>query len=240
MELTAEIRRAVFVLNAAHNLRLHIHPVQIVFKKVKDSNLKYGAFLTLAFFSMGIAVGVITRGLNVNRINIIWYSMIIFTALGIYQVCRNVKIFTILLATIYAASAIGFSTAYFKQCYPFFAGFRESLQQIEEYDYQKVYVTSHLHENYWGAQVSEILTLFHHSIDAEYLQGKAVLTDEDGKPLPAYKDRYAYVDLSEYPIDPNENAVYILNELEIDRFDEDDFAVFDYGDYCAAIPKRLM
>lgn len=209
-------------------------------KKVKDSNLKYGAFLTLAFFSMGIAVGVITRGLNVNRINIIWYSMIIFTALGIYQVCRNVKIFTILLATIYAASAIGFSTAYFKQCYPFFAGFRESLQQIEEYDYQKVYVTSHLHENYWDAQVSEILTLFHHSIDAEYLQGKAVLTDEDGKPLPAYKDRYAYVDLSEYPIDPNENAVYILNELEIDRFDEDDFAVFDYGDYCAAIPKRLM
>lgn len=49
-------------------------------KKVKDEKLKYGAFLTLAFFAMGISVAVITRGLNVNRINIIWYPMIIFTS----------------------------------------------------------------------------------------------------------------------------------------------------------------
>lgn len=209
-------------------------------KKEKNDGVKYGAFLTLAFFAMGIAVGLITRDVNINRVNIIWYPMIIFTALGIYQVCRNVKIFTILLATIYLVSGYCFSSAYLRQCYPFFSGFRESLQAIEEYDYDKVYVTSHLHEHYWNAQVSEILTLFHHSIDAEYLQGSAVITDENGKPLPAYKERYEYVDLTTYPLDPRENAVYILNELEADRFGKDDFEVFDYGEYCAAVPKRMI
>lgn len=67
------------------------------------------------------------------------------------------------------------------------------------------------------------------------MQGKT--NGESGTP---YKERYNYVDLTEYPIDPSENAVYILNELEADRFDENDFEVRDYGEYCAAIPKHLI
>lgn len=203
-------------------------------KKEKNEPLKYGTFLTLCVFLMGVFVGLLTREVNINRANIIWYPMMIFTTLGAYEICRRVKIFTILLATIYLISGCGFANSYFRNCHKFFEGFGESLHAVEEYDWDKIYVTSHLHEHYWDAQVSEILTLFHHQIDAEYLQGKT-----NGNSQTPYSERYSYVDLTKHPIDPNENAVYVFNELEIDRFDEVYFVVHDYGEYCAAIPRHL-
>lgn len=214
--------------------------IHLFSKKEKDEALKYGAFLTLALFSMGVVVGLLTREVNINRANIIWYPMMIFTAIGIYEVCRRVKMFSILIAAIYLISACSFSYTYFTQCYPFFAGFRESLQTVESYNYHRIYVTSHLHEKYWDSQVAEILTLFHHQVDAAYLQGKLEITDAQGNPLPSYKERYHYVDLSTYPVNAEEDAVYIINNLEADRFDESKFTIFNYGEYSAAIPNRMI
>ncbi len=212
------------------------------FQKEKEKNAaqQYGSALILMFFAVGVEAGLLTNQVNVNRINVIFYSLIIFTALGIYEICRRVKLFTMILAAIYAISFCSFSYKYFTSCYPFFPGFGESLHMAEKYDYDTIYITSHIHADYENAQVSEILTLFHHSIDAKYLQGVKSITDSKGNSLLPYHERYQYVDFSSFPIDENKNAVYIVNNEEVKLFDSELFTIHMFEKYSIVIPNKIV
>ena len=92
-------------------------------------------------------------------------------------------------------------------------------------DAEKFYITGKSQgEN--TTQVSEILTLFYHEVDAEYYQGKSC---PEG--LLPYEQRYTYGDMEYLTIDPEEDAAYVAAASELNCFDLELYDVSQYGTY---------
>ena len=192
----------------------------------------HGAALLLFFFITGLWCGICTNGVNINRINIIFYPQIIFTALGIYTVLCRLPAFPIKLgiAGAYLLAFALFSTTYFGGYarnieYSFFKDFGSAVSALKYSDADKVYITCKSQgEN--TPHVSEILTLFYLQIDAEYYQGK---TCPEGE-LP-YDERFIYSNMEDLEIDPEEDAAYVAAESELGCFDLDQYELSQYGTY---------
>lgn len=184
--------------------------------------------------------GLIINGVNVNRINIIFYPIIILCSLGIYALVKKIKVFSIIVLLLYIISFAGFNVSYFGDHSEvigesFYDGFGEALNFVEDLDYDEIYITNwtQSQDSWW---VSEPLTLFHHEVDALYYQGKVDLFSKDGKKLLPYKIRYRYVDFRNFVIDSAAKAVYILNNHELENFQNNMFIIYSFAHYSVAIP----
>ena len=191
-----------------------------------------GAALLMFFFITGLWCGICTNGVNINRINIIFYPQIIFTALGIYTVICCIRAFPVRLglAAAYLLSFALLCSTYFgsyaqQMDYYFFKDFGSAVSALKYSDAEKFYITGKSQgEN--TIQVSEILTLFYHEVDAEYYQGKSC---PEG--LLPYEQRYTYGDMEYLTIDPEEDAAYIAAASELNCFDLELYDVSQYGTY---------
>ena len=193
---------------------------------------KPGAALLLFFFLTGLWCGLCTNGVNINRINIIFYPQIIFTALGIYTVLCRINAFPAHLG-VAAAYLLAFAllcNTYFgsyarSMDYYFFKDFGSAVTALKDSDAERLYITGKSQgEN--TPYVSEILTLFYHETDAEYYQGK---TCPEG--LLPFGERYTFARMEDIDIDPEEDAAYVAAESELDCFDLDLYDVEQYGSY---------
>ncbi len=191
-----------------------------------------GAALLMFFFITGLWCGICTNGVNINRINIIFYPQIIFTALGIYTVICCIRAFPVRLglAAAYLLSFALLCSTYFgsyaqQMDYYFFKDFGSAVSALKYSDAEKFYITGKSQgEN--TIQVSEILTLFYHEVDAEYYQGKSC---PEG--LLPYEQRYTYGDMEYLTIDPEEDAAYVAAASELNCFDLELYDVSQYGTY---------
>ena len=193
---------------------------------------KPGAALLLFFFLTGLWCGLCTNGVNINRINIIFYPQIIFTALGIYTVLCRINAFPAHLG-VAAAYLLAFAllcNTYFgsyarSMDYYFFKDFGSAVTALKDSDAERLYITGKSQgEN--TPYVSEILTLFYHETDAEYYQGK---TCPEG--LLPFGERYTFAWMEDIDIDPEEDAAYVAAESELGCFDLDLYDVEQYGSY---------
>lgn len=193
---------------------------------------KPGAALLLFFFLTGLWCGLCTNGVNINRINIIFYPQIILTALGIYTVLCRINAFPAHLG-VAAAYLLAFAllcNTYFgsyarSMDYYFFKDFGSAVTALKDSDAERLYITGKSQgEN--TPYVSEILTLFYHETDAEYYQGK---TCPEG--LLPFGERYTFARMEDIDIDPEEDAAYVAAESELDCFDLDLYDVEQYGSY---------
>lgn len=202
-----------------------------------DHSLK---IIFLIWLSVALISGLIINNINVNRINIIVYPLIILTALGIDLIMQKTKLFSLVILFMYLIAFSGFNISYFGEhskvlANNFYDGFGESLDSVQYLEYDRIYVTNWTQsENSWW--VSEPLTLFHHEIDALYFQGKTYLYSKSGKTLFPYKERYKYVKISDLKINPMEKAVYIININELSFFDPENFKFYKHANYYAVIP----
>ncbi len=210
-------------------------------KSNRDNEDKIFPAIILIWLAVTVISGIIINNVNVSRINIIVYPLIILAALGIDQIIRKIKLFGLAVLLIYMIAFLSFGASYFGQhskviAEAFYEGFGEALDYVQDMDYDRIYVTNWtLTENsYWA---SEPLTLFHHEIDALYFQGKADARSKDGRLLLPYKERYKYVSFADFDIDPTENAVYIVNKNELGFFNTRDFKAYRFADYYAVIPN---
>ena len=192
----------------------------------------HGAALLLFFFITGLWCGICTNGVNINRINIIFYPQIIFTALGIYTVLCRLPAFPIKLgvAGAYLLAFALFCNTYFgsyarNMDYYFFKDFGSAVSALKYSDADKFYITCRSQgEN--TLQVSEILTLFYLQVDAEYYQGK---TCPEGV-LP-YDERFTYANMENLKIDPEEDSAYVAAASELSCFDLSQYELSQYGTY---------
>ncbi|MDD5603939.1 MAG: glycosyltransferase family 39 protein [Eubacteriales bacterium] len=206
----------------------------------------HGRVLLLIWLAVACLMGVIINGVNVNRINIIFYPVIIFTAAGIYYAISRIRPAVLMIALLYILAFTSFSSAYFGEhsevlASDFYHGFGEALEYaaMPEYDNAEIiYVTAYT-QNPESYGVSEILTLFHHKTDALYFQGKADAYASDGRKLLPYKERYRYIKIASHDIDPHENAVYIVRDSEAEAFSDMEFIIKYFGRYCAIVPEHL-
>lgn len=204
-----------------------------------------GIFYTLVLIWLSVAIvsGLIINNVNVNRINLIFYPMILLCGIGIYSVARKVKLLGAALVALYIIAFTAFGFSYFGDYSQsvgnaFFDGFGESLDYVEDLDYDRIYVTNWTQsENSWW--VSEPLTLFHHSVDALYYQGKSEAWSKSGKPLLPYKERYKYVQMKDLKLNPSEKAVYVGNINKAGYFGKGGFKLVYFGSYFAAVPGSV-
>ena len=191
-----------------------------------------GAVLLLFFLVTGIWCGITTSEVNINRINIIFYPMIMLVGLGIALVISRVRV-PHLSEGVGLAYLLAFSL--FCQCYfgpytqqisyYFRKDLGEAITAVKDTEADKIYITN----KSWSENipmVTEILTLFYHETDAAYFQGKKSIEGW----LP-YTERYNYVYMRDIEIDPDEKAAYVVAKEELVYFDTGNYEMQQYGDY---------
>ncbi len=194
-----------------------------------------GAILCFLFFLTGIWAGLTTNSVNVNRINIVYYPVIILAAAGIYYAVRLIPHAVWGVAAAYGIAFVMLCTTYFTTYADqigdqFYEDFTKAVYSLEDREADRYYITADIqYEGYWN--VSEIVTMFCLQTDAEYYQG---VTDNGDIP---YRDKYVYVSMKNLTIDPNENAVYVIKDSDRVYFSEQDFALEQFGSYWVAAPK---
>jgi len=214
--------------------------VQFSLKSVLAQNNR--GIIIVCWLIVSIFVGMITANVNVNRINIIFYPMIILCGIGIYSIIKRIKIFSILILLIYAIAVISFSSNYFGDhskviASSFYNGFEECSKYVEGKNFEKLYVTSDTqYDNSWI--VSEVLVMFHLKIDALYYQGKKDEYSKSGVKLLPYKQRFKYVQYKNTKLDPQENALYIAKNSELSYFDTSKYKILNFKDYNVIIPLK--
>lgn len=197
---------------------------------IKDHRKTPGAILALFFLLTGVWCGAITGSVNINRLNIIYYPIIILTALGICFVVRHVPLPRLGygMAAAYLLAFGLFSHAYFTDFAAtadifFFKDFTQAVASLKDCGADKFYITT---EYYRGAASSgEILTMFYHQIDAEYFQGKTTPPGE----LP-YREKYTYSSISDVAIDPTENAAYVITQNDLVYFPAEGYTFTRFGE----------
>lgn len=195
---------------------------------------KAGAVLLAIFLGTGVWCGLTTNAVNVNRLNIIYYPIIVLAGIGIYDVLRMISLPRLKYAV---AAAYGVMFLLFAREY--FTGFAvdvsaqfeenlgDALSSLKESDAEKIYITA------TNRKVSEILTLFWCDIDAEYFQG--VKTPEGQLP---YSEKYKFHEPGELTVDTAENADYLIVPGELELFDDSLYTWEQFGGYYVVTKKR--
>lgn len=235
---------SVFIFNLPFLITGFFYSVENLIKTNIDDKKAIGNAIFLFWFVSSVFTGLFINNVNINRINVIFYPIIILSGLGIYNVFfANKKMFKLgtFIICIYTFSFMLFTNAYFGKSsdnmgYYFFRGFGESVQSAELQKSDVVYITTNTYQGNYR-QVTEILTMFHAKIDSEYFQGKSETYNENGVKLLPYNKRYIYLDFNtsaDIINNANKNSVFVLNMNEAYLFSDEKFIVKQYWDYGVA------
>lgn len=196
----------------------------------KDAEKKVPFVLLIIYVACSLFMGVFIDAVNVNRINVIFYSSIIFIGVGSYYLITWKKISTYIVSAVYGVLSVVFVSYYFT-VWPlqirnwFYADFLEALDYADTIDFDRCYITPDT--QYDGSvDVSEILTLYELDIDISYFQGKTNVFDNREIP---YKERYIYSNpASKKPV-PEKNTVYIIKSEASPAYDFSGWTVKEFG-----------
>ena len=195
-----------------------------------------GSAFSVLMFLTGLFDGIITANVNINRINLIFYPMLLFICSGLQQTILFMgkrsgmirQVTAAVLAAVYLASFFFFSYAYFtsyaKQISEnFMQDFGQALSAVKGEHPAKFCITPDAqYKGFW--YVSEILTLFYHDIDAEFYQSDA------------FHEQYAFRNPEDGEL-PSSDTVYVTTEEYTDLFSGDIFQTEQYGRFFTAVPK---
>lgn len=190
-----------------------------------------GSTLVLLLFLTGVLNTLLVRGANVNRVNLVFYPMLLMTGAGIARCAEKLRGGGAALCAVYLCAFALFAHTYFGEWNEqierhFLADFGEAVTAVREADADTYYITQDS-QYATAANVSEILTLYYHEIDAKYYRG------EDDT-LPPYHARYRYGPSASWPTE-EENAAYVVRAGEAPRFEEAGYAVTYYGRFAVAV-----
>ena len=190
-----------------------------------------GAMLLFFFLMTGIFCGLLTNRVNVNRINIIYYPIIMLAGIGLYEAARLVPVSRWLLPVCYGFAFCLFVRVYFTTYAGqirdnFLADYGRALAAAKEMDVDKYYISL-----YGSQTMTETYVLFYHQLDAEFFQGK---TEIEGD---SFEDRYIIGTIQEDTVDPTENAAYVVSGAELESFNTELFDIQQFGNYYTLQPK---
>ena len=84
--------------------------VKAIKKEIKPEN-KFAVYLMVMWFGIGVLTGILINNANVNRLNLIWYVMVLLTIYGIcviYEKVKNKKAYKAIIIAIYAILFISY------------------------------------------------------------------------------------------------------------------------------------
>jgi hypothetical protein len=211
----------------------------------KKSDAKTGSFFIMAWTLTAIFSGIFVNGVNINRINIIFYPLIILASLGFYFILFKKignNIITLISALIITISFSSFANAYFGShskllAKSFFDGFGKGVEYAEKSGSDIIYITSNTqYEN--SKNVSEILTLFYAKTDAKYFNNQKELYDNFGKKLLPYEERYIYINPKNFDTQNAPKGIFVIKKEEAKYFDSAKYTLSLFNDYAVAMEKQ--
>ncbi len=162
----------------------------------KDTKEQTKMLALWGFLITGIWVGLITYEVNINRVNIIFYPLLLLCAYGIDLAAARWKKLLPVIVAAYGVSSVLFFTVYFTS-YAEESGYyynKDFLNAVTEADgmeeYDRLYITGNLGWQF-NQSAAEILTQYACRTDALYYQGK--IDSPDGRKSLPYAERYHYV-----------------------------------------------
>lgn len=194
-----------------------------------------GRIVILIYLLTGVETSVLTANVNINRVNIIFYPVMILCAFGIYWVIRYTKWAGVILIPITVVSAVLFLAAYFGPyardyksiCY---TDFMDAVRYLGESDCEYYVITpdSQAEGTYY---VSEIMTLYALDVDSKYFQNE--YPDANGH---YYYEKFRYERSEDIMPYESGNIGYVLTSDKSNQFDEKDYECVEFGGYTVAVP----
>lgn len=206
--------------------------------KTQEAENRAGYICLLCYFVVANLSGLITAEVNVNRINILMYALIILAGLGIYFIYQFAGKLAILVLVGYVTVSALFLHNYFTSHAQtlersYYKSFLEALDTLEEAGACDKYVITPDSACPGAKDVSEILTLFALDIDAKYYQG--LTQNDEGL---TYQEQVIYQNPTQEMIDSSVRTGYVITEEVKNQLDWSGYTVSGYNGYYAAVPKE--
>ena len=205
----------------------------------KDRPRRTGFQFLLLYWLCSLFVGISINSVNVNRLNILFYSHVIFAGIGIYYtVKQRRKLFLLFLAVFGLQSALFFH-AYFSSWADdaegfYYHDFLQAVTYADTLDCDTCYITPDV--QYTNAYAStEILTEYALAIDARYYQGLDSPYGDSHRPY-ALKYQYRNRDLAEWSAQEDACYVFKTDPWLTDILPQLGFDLRTFGSYSVASP----
>lgn len=208
-------------------------------KHEKNLEKKTINIMLLTYWGCSVFVGICINSVNVNRINIIFYSHIIFAGIAIYYVVKKWRSIALVFFIIYSIQSALFFNRYFTVWADqmediFYEDFLDAVEFAGNQECDYYYITPDT--QYEGsANVSEILTMFAQQIDAEYYQGK---TNQYRGAQISYADRYRFKNPEMEEINTEQKTAYVIKSENLSNYDLNLFKVKRFDNYCVVMPAQ--
>ena len=207
--------------------------ISIIMKIRKmEKTKRYPYVVLLGWLGMSLWAGIITKNVTINRINIIFYPVIVISGIGIAWCIRKIHLLCVLIAAMYGALALLMAQMYFgswaeiSRTY-YYDPYLQALEYAKTIDCDKYYIYPDPQGIDAGARLGEILTMYTHQIDAHYYQG--ISNVQNGEELLPYQERYHYEYATAEIIAENEasgeRVVYIVGPGEVDLFNTEKYEI---------------
>lgn len=186
----------------------------------KDVKAQAHKLALWGFLATGVWTGVITYEVNVNRINIIFYPLILVCAYGICRLAERSGKWLAAAGAVYGVCALLFVGAYFtvypeKSAQYYNGAFLEAVRTADEAaECERLYITGNMGWQY-NLSMAEILTQYACRIDARYYQEQTDVTG--GRELLPYSERYHYINARNYDwTGCDREGLYLLQEGDLE------------------------
>lgn len=197
--------------------------------RAEDRRRRLGFRLLLLFWLCALVTGLCVNGVNVNRVNILFYAHLLFVAIGVHALVSFRRLSAVPLLAGFTLLCALFFFQYFgpwaeRMDHVFYGDFLRAVEYADGEGFDRLIITPDV--QYEGSrQVSEILTLYALQIDAEYFRGE---TDA----IPAYRDRYRYRNLTAEDLAaPQENTAWVMKAGALPADLPRGWTLLDFGDY---------
>ena len=206
-----------------------------LFGKREQDRKRRAAYVILLFWLfMGIWVGLITREVTINRINVIFYAVLAIAAVGIEWCLKKWRLLVLPVGAYYGVCALLFAYTYFgvwtevSRVY-YYDPYIQALEFAETLECDVYYITPDP-QGEGVTMIGEILTMYCHEIDALYYQG--VSNVQAGRERLPYRERYRYMDVTKEILAENmgSKVVYLINRETLPLFDTDRYDITSFYD----------
>ena len=213
-------------------------------KREQDEKQKASYVILLFWLLMGIWVGLITREVTINRINVIFYDVLAIAAVGIEWCLKKWRLLIFPVSAYYGVCALLFAYTYFgvwtevSRVY-YYDPYIQALRFAETLECDIYYITPDP-QGEGIYTLGEILTMYCHEIDALYYQGSSNV--QDGLERLPYSERYRYLDVTEEILSENAGraVVYLVNYEKLPLFDEEHYNITSFYDNYFVIYETVV
>ena len=203
-------------------------------RKEEEAKKRIPYIVLLVWLFMGIWVGIVTREVTINRINIIFYPVLLIAGVGIVWCIRKWKLLVIPVGGAYAVLAMLFARNYFGEWADvsriyYYEPYINALNYAKTISCDYYYITPDP-QGEGVTMVGEILTMYCHEIDAAYYQG--ISNIQNGAEVLPFQERYRFQDVTKEIVEENQgrSVVYLIRAPEVGLFPSEEYEISSFYD----------